>query len=103
MQVRILPPEYEPVPYLRALGWAALASAPVLLATLAVASARPDAPVSLVPRSLWVAWLIGAVAFVGALTHHRGGERIARGLAVFAGVLVVAWAGFLVWLAAATS
>lgn len=91
------------MPYFRALGFAALAGAPVLLATLAVAASRPDAPGSLLSKALWVAWLVGAIAFVAALIHHRGGERAARGLALFAGLVVAGWCGFLVWLSTVSS
>ena len=89
------------MPYFRALGFAALAGAPILLSTLAVAAARPEAPGSLIPRALWVAWLAAAIAFVGALLHHRGAHRPARALAGFAGLVIVLWSAFLVWLSAA--
>ncbi|MCB9593865.1 MAG: hypothetical protein H6719_14115 [Sandaracinaceae bacterium] len=91
------------MPYLRALGFAALAGAPVLLATLAVAATRPDAPGTLLPKALGVAWIAAAVAFVGALIHHRGGSRAARALGVFACLVVAGWCGFLLWVSAATA
>jgi len=87
--------------YLRALGWAAFAGAPVLIATLAVAASRPQAPGSLITRALWAGWIAGALAFVAALLHHRGAERPARVVGAFAGVVVALWLGFLVWLSAA--
>ncbi|MEZ4335238.1 MAG: hypothetical protein R3B82_01300 [Sandaracinaceae bacterium] len=91
------------MPYFRALGFAALAGAPILLATLAVAASRPEAPVSLLPRALGAAWLAAAIAFMGALLHHRGARRPARALGGFAVLVIVLWSTFLVWLSAATA
>lgn len=91
------------MPYFRALGFAALAGAPILLATLAVAASRPEAPASLLPRALWAAWLAAAVAFVAALLHHRGARRVAWGLGGFAVLVIAMWSAFLVWLSAATA
>jgi len=87
--------------YLRALGWAAFAGAPVLIATLAVAASRPQAPGSLVTRALWACWIAGALAFVAALLNHRGAARAARVVGAFSVVVVALWLGFLVWLSAA--
>ncbi len=88
------------MPHLRALGWAALASAPALIATLAVVSTRPDAPGSLVTGALFVAWLAGTLAFFAALVHHRRGVRAARALAGLSAGVVALWSVFLVWLSA---
>lgn len=88
------------MPYFRALGFAALASAPILLATLAVAAARADAPSSLVTRALWVAWIAGALAFGAARLHQRGARGAARGVGAFAVLVVLSWSAFLVWLSA---
>ena len=90
------------MPYFRALGYAALAGAPILLATLAIMAARPAAPGSMLPKALVVAWLASALAFVAALVHHRGGPRAARAMAALAALVVAGWCGFLVWLSMAT-
>lgn len=88
--------------YLHALGWAAFAAAPVLLATLAVASARPEAPPSLVSRSALVAWLASALAFAASLLHGRDAVRPSRAVAMLAALVVVGWLGMLVWISTKT-
>ncbi len=87
--------------YARALGWAAFAAAPVLLATLAVASSRPSAPTALVGRSAWVAWIAAALAFAASILRSRDAVRPSRAVAGLAGLTVAAWCGLLVWIAAA--
>lgn len=88
--------------YVRALGWAAFAAAPVLLATLAVASARPDAEQSLVGRSALVAWLASALAFAAALLHDRDAVRPSRAVAGLAALVVVGWLALLTWISTKT-
>lgn len=88
--------------YLRALGWAVLAAAPVLIATLAVASARPHAPARLLSNAMWVSWLVGALAFGSSVLWSRGARRAGRALGLFALATALTWAAFLVWLSAVT-
>lgn len=75
-----------------------MASAPILLASLAVIATRADAPDTLITRSIFVAWLSGALAFFAALIDHRGGHRAARVLAVLSALVVGLWSLFVVWL-----
>ena len=89
--------------YARPLGWAAFAAAPILLAALAVASSRPNAPASIVGHAAWAAWIAGALAFVGATLHERGSFTAARAIGAGAALVVVGFCGFLVWLAMATA
>lgn len=91
-----------PSRYVRALGWAAFAAAPVLLSTLAVISARPHAPGRLLPSAMIVAWLAGAFAFGGSLLHARGARRVGRGAAIGGTAIVVGWSIFLGWVSIAT-
>lgn len=84
--------------YLRALGWAAFAAAPVLLATLAVASTRPAAPPSLIGRSALVAWLAGALAFAASILRAKDALRPSRAVGGLAVVTVCAWCALLVWI-----
>lgn len=62
----------------RALGWAALAAAPVMLTALAVATSSPWAPRSVVGNAMWAAWIAGALAFSAALLADRGARTPAR-------------------------
>lgn len=83
---------------MRALGWAAFAGAPILLASLALASARPTAPPSLVPKALVAASIAAGLAFAAATLAARGGTAAARRVGGLAGLVVVGFCAFLVWL-----
>jgi hypothetical protein len=87
--------------YARPLGWAALTGAPILLAALALVSARPGAPISIVTHAAIVAWIAGTLAFGAALIHQRGGVRAARLAGALSAAVVIAFCGFLVWSASA--
>jgi hypothetical protein len=89
--------------YARPLGWAALAGAPILLAALAVVSARPGAPASIVTHSAIAAWIAGTLAFGAALIHARGGVRVAKIAGALSAAIVIAVSAFLVWSASALS
>jgi hypothetical protein len=83
--------------YVRALGWAALASAPILLAALAVIASRPHAPASLVTHSAIAAWISGALAAVAAVLHGRGARTASRMVGGLAALVVIAMCSLLVW------
>lgn len=88
--------------YARPVGWAAFASAPILLAALAVAVSRPDAPASLVGRAAWAAWIAAALAFVAAVLHERRSFTAARLVGASAALVVALFCAFLVWLSIVT-
>ncbi|HJL20523.1 MAG TPA: hypothetical protein RMH99_32950 [Sandaracinaceae bacterium LLY-WYZ-13_1] len=87
-----------PMRYARAVGWAAFAGAPILLAALAVAVSRPGAPDSLVGHAAWAAWIAGALAFVASVLADRGGRNAARSVGALSALVVVGFCAFLVWL-----
>lgn len=89
--------------YARPLGWGALAGAPILLLALALVSARPGAPASIVTHSAIAAWIAGTLAFGAALIHARGGERVAKIAGALSAAVVLVFSAFLVWSASVLS
>jgi hypothetical protein len=86
--------------YVRALGWAALAGAPILLGALAVVTSVPDVPASLVTHAAIASWIAGALAFSASLLRARG-SRIARVPMAMSALVAVGFCAFLLWLASA--
>lgn len=85
--------------YARPLGWAALAGAPILLCALALVSARPSVPASIVTHAAIAAWIAGTLAFGAALIHARGGGRAAKLAGALSASVVLGFCGFLVHVA----
>ena len=97
-----LPPQGEAEPGLppafRALGWAVLAAAPILIAALATAVSRPTAPGRLLGQSAWAAVLAGGLAGLASILASRGALGAARRVGGLAFVVVAGFSAFLVWL-----
>lgn len=83
--------------YARALGWAAFAAAPILLCALALVSARPDAPPSIVTWAAIASWVAGTLAFSASLLHRGGRRGAARAAGIGAASIVVLSLALLVW------
>lgn len=83
--------------YVRPLGWAALAGAPILLTALALVTSRPGTAASVVTTAAIAAWIAGTLAFGAALIHQRGGARAAKIVGALSAFVVVSFCGFLVW------
>ncbi|HEY8430092.1 MAG TPA: hypothetical protein VIL20_17040, partial [Sandaracinaceae bacterium] len=77
-------------------GWAVLAAAPILLGALAVVSARPDAPPSMVLGAGTASCVAGGLALVAALLEDAGRRRSARAAALAAASVVAISLAFLV-------
>ena len=88
--------------YARALGWGALAAAPILLAALALVASRPNAPGSVFVNAMWAAWIAGALAIAAGVLAERGGRRAGRALGSLAGIVAIGFCIFLVWISIAT-
>jgi hypothetical protein len=88
--------------YARALGWGALAAAPILLATLALVASRPQAPGSVFAHAMGAAWIAGGLAFGAGVVAERGAPRASRALGSLAGAVAIGFCIFLVWISIAT-
>jgi hypothetical protein len=94
--------------YLRGLGWAAIAAAPILLGTLALLASRPDLPPELTTHAMLASWVAGSLAFAASLLASRGGAATKRAALsrvpiAMSAIVVIGFLGFLVWLSSSTA
>ncbi len=82
--------------FVRALGWATLTAAPILLVALALVSSRPETPPSLVTEAALLAWVAGALAFGGSLVRARS-LRAARITGAAAALVVAGACALMTW------